>query len=85
VDTATVAFLLLVIGIHTVRYRRSDALQRRRGRWILLGLYVALLPMAAVLVSNVFLSLDPPLFPMLVGIGYVALAALPVSILVSIL
>lgn len=84
VDSVLVAFLLLMIGISTAQYRRADGLQRRRGRWGLLGLYVALLPLTALLAFSPFLSLGLPLYLTLRGIAYVALAALPVSILISI-
>jgi class 3 adenylate cyclase len=73
-------FFALLLGIVTHAWRRADPVGRRRIKWVLLGLYLALaLPFAATALS----ALGPGTFPALV-VSMATLGLVPISVVIAI-
>lgn len=79
--TALLAFTLLFAGAWSMR--QASALERRQGRWMSFGFCVACLPMGVSILAG-FAGLHPEWWVWSVVVSRLALTALPLSILISI-
>jgi len=74
------AFFLLLLGIATRAYRRADPVGRRQMKWVLLGVYLALvLPIATTVTAAGNVELIP-----IVVISMASLALIPISVVIAI-
>ena len=76
-----VAFIVAFLAVLTRSYRRSGAIGRRQLRWVMLGMFVGLVP---VLLADVVIAVDPAL-AWLHEAAALAEIAIPVFILIAIL
>ena len=75
-----VAFIATFLGVLTRNYRRAGPIGRRQLKWMLLGMYVGLLP---VLLADVVVAVNPAL-SWVHELAVMAEVAIPISILIAI-
>ncbi len=75
-----VGFALAALALLTSRYRRAGAAGRRKLKWLLLGFYVAMLPLAA----PAGLAAFDPSFVWLQEVAAAASVAIPISLCIAI-
>jgi signal transduction histidine kinase len=80
VDALFIASILLIL---TRSYRKGSALRRRRIRWVLLGAWIAGVPLLANVLIPV-LDPDTPKFQELQVLSALAMAVVPIALLISI-
>jgi hypothetical protein len=76
-----VAFIALYLGAIARAHRQSEALERRRARWLLCGHFVGFVPVGILIVAREAL---PTLPPELFSLAFLPLAAIPLSFAVAI-
>jgi hypothetical protein len=79
----SIGFVVSLLLVMTLAYRRSDALGRRKIKWIVYGLYVATLP-SAVFSAAYALNVRPEWVSVLAAIAMISLAAGPLGFLMAI-
>ncbi len=80
VDSVIAAFVITVISWN---YGKADPLGRRRLKWVILGIYVGGLPMLVIPFVS-FMAPDRPWFTIVHACAGLATAAIPASLLISI-